>query len=148
MKTQFVSIAVLSAVIGMAPIVSANDSASKPLQVKSFGKISYLSGGVGSDERHRLSAMTRDDNLRLSFALRDGHYLGGADVMIRNDKGKEILKAQADGPLLFTKLPSGNYVVEATSRGRTLTHIVNIPAHGQTPIYFVWQDAQPLPPVS
>jgi hypothetical protein len=110
-----------------------------PLQVKTFGNIPYVSGGVGSDERDRLIAMSRDDNLRLSFALQDGDYLGGAKVDIKDDKGKAILDARANGPLFFAKLPAGNYTVEATTMNQTLTHTVNIPAKGESPVYFTWK---------
>ena len=82
--------------------------------------------------------MTADDNLALSFSLVNGHYLGGAEVSIKDHNGKELLEAAADGPLFFAKLPAGHYTVEATAMEKTITRSVNIPANGQAHIFFAW----------
>lgn len=140
MKTRIISMAALLFVMGIARSASSADGTERLLQEKSFGNIPYNSGGVGSEERDRLNALSHDDNLRLSFALAKGEYLGGADVKIEDNKGQEILEAEADGPLFFAKLPAGKYTVQATTMGRTLTRTVNISARRQTPIYFVWKD--------
>ena len=139
MKSKIIFMAALLCAMEITHSASSADAAERLLQVKSFGNIPYVSGGVGSDERDRLIAMSHDDNLRLSFALQDGDYLGGAEVNIKDNKGQEILETEADGPLFFAKLPAGNYTVQATTMGRTLTRTVNIPARGQMPIYFVWE---------
>jgi len=112
-----------------------------PLQVQTAGAVRYVSGGVGADERDRLIAIGRTDNLRLSFARSDGDFLGGAEVEIKNHQGKEILDTSTDGPLFFAKLPAGEYTVEATTMGRTLTRRVTVPAQGQAPVYFTWAGA-------
>ena len=140
MNTKFISKAALLFAMGSALLASPADATERILQVKSFGNIPYVSGGVGSEERARLNAMSHDENLRLSFALPDGEYLGGAEVKIEDNKSQEILEAEADGPLFFAKLPAGKYTVQATTMGRTLTRTVNISAREQTPIYFVWKD--------
>jgi hypothetical protein len=112
-----------------------------PLQVQTAGDVRFVSGGIGADERDRLIAIGRNDNLRLSFARPDGDFLGGAEVEIKNHRGKEILATSTDGPLLFAKLPAGEYTVEATTMGQTLTRSVTVPAQGQTPVYFTWAGA-------
>jgi hypothetical protein len=139
MNAKIFSIAALVAAIGIPRLASSNDSSGNLLQVKSSGNVPYVSGGVGLDERNSLIALSHDDNLRLSFAMQDGHYLGGADVDVKDTNGEEILDAASDGPLFFAKLPAGHYTVEATSMGQTLTRTVNVPARGQTSVYFVWK---------
>ncbi len=139
MRAKIILITAVVAAVGISRIASSDDSSENLLQVKSSGNVLYLSGGVGVDERNSLIAMSHDDNLRLSFAMQDGHYLGGADVDVRDHKGEEILKANSDGPLFFAKLPAGHYTVEATTMGQTLTRTVNVPARGQTSVYFVWK---------
>ena len=108
----------------------------------------YASGGVGVEERDRLKSMATDDNLALSFALENGHYLGGAEVSIKDDKGKELLEAVSDGPLFFTKLPAGHYVVEATAMGKTITRAVHIASGGQAHIFFAWAGSDQSPSTS
>ena len=139
MNARIISMAALVIAAATASPASSNDANEPLLQVKSFGNVPYVSGGVGSDERDRLIAMSHDDNLRLSFAMQDGHYLGSAEVDVKNNKGEEVLEATSDGPLFFAKLPAGSYTIEATTMGQTHTRTVNVPSHGQTAIYFVWK---------
>jgi hypothetical protein len=114
------------------------ESSNDYLHVQRFENISYVSGGVGLEERGRLKSTAADDNLALSFALKDGHYLGGAEVSIKDNKGNEVLEAASEGPLFFAKLPTGHYVVEATAMGKTITRAVNVSANGQRHIFFAW----------
>src|SRR5262245_35812167 len=136
MTAKIISIVALVAAVGISHSASSDDATESLLQVKSSGNIPYVSGGIGLDERSRLTAMSHDDNLRLRFAMQDGRYLSGADVDVKDNKGEEMLAAKSDGPLFFAKLPAGNYTVEATSMGQTLTRTVNVPARGQTSVYF------------
>jgi hypothetical protein len=113
-------------------------SSDEYLHVQSFKSISYVSGGVGLEERDRLKSMAADDSLALSFALGNGHYLGGVEVAIKDNKGNAVLEAASEGPLFFAKLPAGHYVVEATALGKTITRAVNISTNGQSHIFFAW----------
>ncbi len=115
-------------------------SASQP-QVKTYHGISYLSGGIGLEEREALRTMAKEDNLKLSFALQNRDYLGGAKVLIKDDKGKKVLEAVSDGPLFFTKLPAGNYTVEATAMSKTLEQVARVSTKGQTRLYFTWKES-------
>jgi hypothetical protein len=113
-------------------------SSDEYLHVQIIENISYVSGDVGLEERDRLKSMAADDNLALSFALGSGHYLGGAAVSIKDNKGNEVLEAASEGPLFFAKLPAGHYVVVATAMGKTITQAVNVSDKGQTHIFFAW----------
>jgi hypothetical protein len=108
------------------------------LHVQRSENIPYVSGGVGIEERHQLKSMVTGDNLELSFALTNGHYLGGAEVSVKDPSGKELVETVADGPLFFAKLPAGRYIVEATAMGKTITRVVNISPNGQAHIFFAW----------
>ena len=114
------------------------ESSDEYLHVQRYENISYVSGGVGLEERDRLKSIAADDNLALSFALENGHYLGGAEVSIKDDKGKEVLVANSEGPLFFTKLPAGHYVVDASAMGKTIARAVNVSANHQAHIFFAW----------
>ncbi|HYA29989.1 MAG TPA: carboxypeptidase regulatory-like domain-containing protein [Acidobacteriota bacterium] len=144
MKTITLSSAGIMLALGLASTAVGVTAPQSPLQMKKYGSISYMSGGVGADERDRLIAKSHGDNLRLSFAMQNGEYLGGAEVDIKDNNGKQILEAASSGPLFFAKLPAGSYTVEATNMSQTLTRTVNIPTEGQSPIFFTWHgSAQP-----
>jgi hypothetical protein len=119
---------------------SFTDSGLQP-EVRTYNGIPYVSGGFGLEERADLRAIGKTDNLELSFALQNKDYLGGADVLIKDSNGKEVLDAVSDGPLFFTKLPAGKYTIEATAEGRTEKQVAQVPAKGQTRIYFAWKNS-------
>ena len=131
--------------LGTSPVFanSFSDQVSQP-EVKTYNGIPYLSGGFGLDERAQLRAMSKSDNLELSFALANKDYLSGATILITDNQGKEILKAVSEGPLFFTKLPAGKYTIDATAEGRTEEQVIQVPAKGQTQAYFAWS-VKPAP---
>lgn len=132
--------------LGASPVLanSVTDSVLQP-EVQTYNGIPYMSGGFGLEERAELRAMSKSDNLELSFALKNKDYLSGADVLVKNDQGKDILKAVSDGPLFFTKLPAGKYTIEATAEGQTKEQVAQVPAKGQTRIYFAWRESNQRP---
>jgi hypothetical protein len=115
--------------------------AAEELTVKTSNGVSYLSGGFGEDERERLRSITGGDNLELSFALQSKQYLGGANVLIKNAKGNNVLEAVSEGPLFLVDLPAGSYTVEATAMGKTLKQAVHVPSKGHARVYFAWNPA-------
>lgn len=130
-------------IFGAASLASARvDSWDRP-EAQSYRGIAYISGGVGIDERSTLRTMAKKDNLELSFALQDKDYLGGAKVLIKDDKDQVVLEATADGPLLYTKLPEGAYTIMATANGKTLIRKIRIPDKGERMVYFAWKEANP-----
>jgi hypothetical protein len=124
-----------SAAIGYGAITSPN-----PLHSQSYNGISYITGGVGADERAALWSMAKNDNLELSFAAQDKEYLGGAKISVKDSKGKDVLEAASDGPLFYAKLPDGTYVVSATVNGRTITRKVHVSGNNRQTIYFTWNE--------
>jgi hypothetical protein len=89
--------------------------------------------------------MSQGDNLELSFALQNKDYLDGAEVLIKDRNGKNVLKTFSDGPLFLTKLPQGPYTVEATAMGQTQEQIVHVPSNRQAHLYFAWRESKERP---
>lgn len=112
--------------------------ASAQLEPKSDKGITYLSGGIGVDERDALRARAIDYNLRLSFAEKTGHYLSDVEVVIRDATGTTVLEAVSQGPWFFVKLPVGRYTVMATAIGKTYQQGASVRAAGQTQLNFYW----------
>jgi hypothetical protein len=115
--------------------------AAEELTAKTSNGVSYLSGGFGENERERLRSITGGDNLELSFALQNKEYLGGANVLIKDAKGNNVLEAVSGGPLFLVDLPAGSYTVEATAMGKTLKQAVHVPSKGHARVYFAWNAA-------
>jgi hypothetical protein len=110
-----------------------------PIEVKSYEGIPYVSGGIGLDEREELEASGKDYNLKLTFAVREGNYLGDVKVSIVSSSGKKILDAVSEGPWFFTRLPPGRYSVRAEVKDKTLQRAFEVKAKGQTRLNFLWQ---------
>ena len=111
-------------------------------QVKTYKGVQYMSGGFGSEERENLQAMSKDDNLEFSFALQNKDYLDGANVLIKDSNGKDVLKTFSDGPLFFAKLPQGTYTVEATAMGRTQEQKAHVTSNHQARLYFARKESK------
>jgi hypothetical protein len=120
----------------------SNEISDSQPQVKTYDGIPYLSGGFGSDERENLRTMGKDDNLEVTFALQNRDYLGGAEVLIKDANGKEVLKTFSDGPLFFTKLPQGTYTVDATAMGQTEQQIAHVRSDRQAQLHFAWRESR------
>jgi hypothetical protein len=78
-----------------------------------YDGVRYASGGIGLDSRHALRATERDYDLMVVLALKNGEYLGGGTVNVRDESGKTVLEVDAQGPWVFAQLSPGRYTVEA-----------------------------------
>jgi len=90
-----------------------------PPQVKEYQGIPYISGGVGGEERDLLQTQSREYNVKLTFAAREGNYYAEIPIAIVDSQGRKVLEAVAEGPWLYTKLPPGTYNVIARADGKT-----------------------------
>lgn len=78
--------------------------------------ISFLSGGVGVQEREILKEMGKDYPLKLIFSNKKGEYLSNVMVRLLDHTNHPILVTLSNGPWLFINLPAGTYHLEATVR--------------------------------
>jgi hypothetical protein len=103
-------VALLLGAATLVPFADANSDES----VQTVGRVSYVSGGVGTSSLDRLGSLARDFNLKLVFALKSGDYVSGVKVTIADAAGKQLLDTTSEGPWFLAKLPAGNYQVVAT----------------------------------
>jgi hypothetical protein len=80
---------------------------------------SYLSGGVGSDERAALEERGKAFAVKLVFAEQRGPFVANVHVAIDDGKGTEIVSLASVGPWFYIHLPPGRYNVKATYMGET-----------------------------
>jgi hypothetical protein len=126
--------------LGVTPFSNASEVYANNLKVQTENGISFVSGGFGVEERAALRTMGEKDNLQLSFALQNKEYLGGAKILIKDERGNQVLETISDGPLFYAKLPEGKYIVMATAQGKTLIQAAEIPNEGQARLYFAWKE--------
>ncbi len=108
------------------------------VEVKNYGGVSYISGGIGMGEREELEAMGQNYDLKLVFAVQQGNYLSDVKVMIKGSSGNSVLEAASDGPWFYAQLPAGTYHVSATTMGKTITKVTRVTAGRRTQLNFVW----------
>jgi hypothetical protein len=125
--------ATLLGLAALAPVAGANDAI-----VQSTGGVTYVSGGVGAESIDQLTAIAKDFNLKLVFALKSGDYLSGVRVAIANTAGKSMLSTTTDGPWLLTKLPAGSYQVVATFAGTAVTRQIAVGAANLSVVDMRW----------
>lgn len=111
-------------------------------QVMSSGAVRFVSGGVGEDSAERIRALSKDFNLKLLFAQKDGHYLAEVAVTISDAQGGKVLETVSEGPWLLAKLAPGKYRVTASFGGKALTRETMIPASGQRELVFRWENIE------
>lgn len=109
------------------------------MQPHSQGNVTFITGGVGIDEREALDATHANYNLSLLFSESSGDYLSDVKVRITDSSNNVVLETVADGPKLFAKLPSGLYTVTAEAKGKAQQKTVTVTNNHQPAVSFVWR---------
>jgi len=108
--------------------------------LRTFGSVSYITGGVGLDESDAIKAAEKDFTLSLLFAQsKRGEFVSDVKVSIKDKAGNTVFEAVSDGPMLLARLPAGAYAVSADYEGTTLVRKVSVGAKGIARAGFVWQ---------
>lgn len=111
------------------------------LAVQTFAGVSYVSGGVGEDEHAALRAVEREYNLKLTFALAGGHYLGEAAVVITAAPGRVILDAVSQGPWFLARLPAGTYTIHVARGGVSRQQVMHVREDWMMHVPLTWSGA-------
>jgi hypothetical protein len=94
------------------------------------------SGGIGDEERAALEAQARDFSMRLVFSEQNGQYVVADTVSLRR-AGNEVLHLDQVGPLVYAKVPAGQYALTVSYKGVTQTRTVNIGARNAE-LHLTW----------
>lgn len=112
------------------------DSLIKP---QTQGDVTFVSGGVGGDERNAMQALRADYNLSLLFSVQgSGEYLSEVKVSITDKNGNTFLDTVSDGPMLLASLKPGHYTVTAEVDGQVAHKKATIVANKRTSLSFIW----------
>jgi hypothetical protein len=130
--------ALILAVCAMSPAIAA--------QPKEQNGVTYINGGVGTDEQNAMRALKADYNLRLTFATKQtGAYRSDVQLDIADAKGAGVLSVANTGPMFFAKLPPGTYKISAAAEGKTFKRTVKLGA-GAKEMTLHWENDSPDDP--
>ena len=131
----------LVTLIAFAATVMASPAWPAEEQIVSSGQITFVSGGVGEDAVEHMRALSKDFNLKLIFAHKDGHYLADVAVTVGDARGAKVLEIVSAGPWFLGKLAPGKYQVTAIYEGVSFTRATTILDAGQRELIFRWDHA-------
>ncbi|HKT96970.1 MAG TPA: carboxypeptidase-like regulatory domain-containing protein [Paraburkholderia sp.] len=142
MGTAISLTAALALALGAPVAFAATPAAAGALPpTQHAGSISYLSGGVGSDQSAAFKAVMTRYPLSLEFARKSAggnEYLANVPVKISNAHGQQLLSTRTNGPFMLVSLPNGHYVVTARHNGKTVNRPVDIGKTSHAHEAFVW----------
>lgn len=126
--------------LAAAPTFAADDMmAAHHMEVMNKNGVTFMSGGVGLDERKEMESTAKDYNVYVTNA--DGHGLLTADttITIHGKKGGELISVSNTGPLFYAKLPPGTYTMTAENGGQHLKRMFTISGNKRKNISLIWK---------
>jgi hypothetical protein len=96
---------------------------------------------IAAVNRHVLPAIASAYNLQVLFNDQDGIDLHNTTFVISTAKGREIYSGVNEGPLLYLKLPSGQYQIAAKLNGEWQRKLVRITPTAPARLLFVAKNA-------
>ena len=140
---KLVNSAVCGALLALSPgviLLSSTTGASAALEVMQNGPVSFVSGGVGEDERQEIQKLSPDYSLELLFATKGtpNEYLADIKVEIKDKNGKVVLDAISKGPFLLAKVPPGKYSISADNDGVVKRQTIQVAGAKPHRVVFVW----------
>lgn len=116
---------ILAVLTASAGVTSAQPSASTPADTPQRGAstIPYVMGGIGADDVARMRSLAPQFNVHLRFQDgADGAALADVKVVLLNARRERMLRVVSEGPLLYMRLPPGQYYLEAIYQGIIQEH--------------------------
>lgn len=96
------------------------------IQPQTKNGVTYVCGGVGEEESaYMKETAARDYDLMMTFAEKNGNYVANVAVAIKDARGKTLLEATCDGPIMLVDLPAaGGYRIHAETGGKAIDRTV------------------------
>lgn len=110
---------------------------------KAQGNISFITGGIGSDESSAIFAAAKKWALLIEMSEIDrsgrGVWIAGVDIRVLDAKQQTLLETICDGPLMLLNAPSGQYIVEASYQGKLLKRSVILKEGDSQKLTLFWR---------
>ncbi|MGU7784571.1 carboxypeptidase-like regulatory domain-containing protein [Burkholderia sp. PU8-34] len=140
LSTLTLGVAVVALGLGVQSAWAADDESLPP--PAHAGQVTYVSGGIGSDQSAAIKQQMSRYPLVLEFAGRAGSgyndYLADIPVNVTDSHGRQVLSTVTNGPFLLAALPDGRYSVTATYNGQTQRRSVQVQATSHVHEVFIW----------
>lgn len=131
--------ALIATGLGAFPLASVADAMAS-LETQQQGPVSFVSGGVGEDERQEIKNLSPGYPLELLFVTKGSpnEYLADIKVQIKDKDGKVVLDTISQGPFLLAKMPPGKYSISADSEGTVKRQTIQVAGGKTQRVVFVW----------
>ncbi len=128
---------VLGAVVFGPAMAADNLAALNPMRE---GAVTYVSGGVGDDERQKIDELASEYPLKLVFATKSSpnEFLSDVKVQIKDTGGKTLVDSVSQGPFFLLKMPAGKYAISADYDGVVKQQSVQVLGNKPQRVVFVW----------
>jgi hypothetical protein len=118
--------------------VEVDDAAKSNVTSSPQAETSWISGGVGDEAMEEMRKISTAYNVRLLLTGPRGNYLATVPFSISHGKGKVVASGVTEGPLLYLKLPAGNYQIAVELDGAWQSRRIQASAPGRaTTVRFV-----------
>lgn len=116
-----------------APVLAAtiDDAAKSNVANSQQANVSWLSGGVGDEAMAEMHKASRAYNVHVMLTGAQGSYLAGVPFSITRQNGQVAAAGVTDGPLLYLKLPAGNYQMAVQLDGSWQTRRLQVSGSGK-----------------
>jgi hypothetical protein len=88
-----------------------------PLEIINNGSVTYVTGGVSSEELDMLKARASEFSLQVLLSGTGGEFVGDAHFRILDSNNAEVLRISGAGPYVYVQLPAGKYLIESYLNG-------------------------------
>ena len=123
-------------------LIQVPNSSAAPREV-GRGQVTYISGGIGSDEAAEMKSMASRYVLEVVSVIKaesKEQYTADFRIAILDKTGKTLIDAISEGPFFFVNLPDGQYRVDASQNGVHKSQRVTIKRAGHQRVVFVWPE--------
>lgn len=122
--------------LALAAVLGASLAQAAPQAVQAAAGISYVNGGIGSDEARQIESQARGYNLRLVFSEgRTNEFAADVHLRITGQDGRPVLALKDAGPLTDVRLPPGRYQVDCRFGDQQQHHSVELHEGQPTNLY-------------
>jgi len=135
----FSTLIAVTMVVFAAPALAANSNLLSLPQPVNDGNVNYITGGIGDAERQDLEAQAKNFNLLITDANKKGQYVVDNNFTITRKNGRDVVNIDNAGPLLYAKLPPGQYKITAMNGNQREVENIKISANREDHLHLIWR---------
>ncbi len=111
----------------VAGLGQAQEGATALPQAQTQNGITFVCGGVGSEEATQMKQAASQYDLMLTFATKTGNFLSDVQVDIADARGRTVLNTVCDGPIMLVEIPrDGRYIVRGALAGHVVSGVAQL----------------------